>query len=161
MHSPRCPLLTYRTYNVPSKYCHTVRLPWIPSEKRGCLWFTLKRNRSFPLSTLPILPWQVEQKDPSHAECHEERKLPALPERDTPSSEAGEALQRYPSSLERCASRSCLQPRHRRSRRACQSEPSAQPPPSLPTAQGGEQKEAITGDLAAQSGGCVTPTYRS
>lgn len=53
------------------------------------------------------------------------------------------------------------QPRHRRARRAGQSEPSAQPPPALPTAQGGEQKEAITGDLAAQSGGCVTPTYRS
>lgn len=43
----------------------------------------------------------------------------------------------------------------------CQSQPSAQPPPALPTAQGGEQKEAITADLAAQSGGCVTPTYRS
>lgn len=151
-----------------SKYFHAIRLPWIPSEKIGCLWFALKRNRSFPLSTLPTLPCQVEQKDPSHTDCQEERNLPTLPERETPSSPrqgwrgggrgAACSVTRAPSE---CCAGSCLQPRHGRSRRCCQSEPSTQPPPSLPTAQGGKQKEAITADLAAQSGGCVTPTYRS
>lgn len=90
-----------------SKYFHAIRLPWIPSEKIGCLWFALKRNRSFPLSTLPTLPCQVEQKDPSHTDCQEERNLPTLPERETPSSRrqgwrgggAGGGLQRYQSTL--------------------------------------------------------------
>lgn len=61
----------------------------------------LKRNRSFPLSTLPTLPCQVEQKDPPHTDCQEERNLPTLPEREIPSSRrrGGGGLQRYQSTL--------------------------------------------------------------
>lgn len=118
-------------------------------------------NRSFPSSTLQTQPEQVEEEDPTHW-CQKDGNLPTLPEKGTPSSRcrgtAGFHTQHW------------KQPSKRRSPpmlpvKKIPTHPAASPPliprPRLPTAQGEAQKEAITGDLAAQSRGCVTPTYRS
>lgn len=118
---------------------HTIRLLWIPSEKKMFVVCTEKEqiiptlHLANPALTSgadrPITRWLPGGEEP-----------PALPERETPSSRRqgwGEPCGVTRALSERCAGRSSLQPHHGRSRRACQSEPSAQPPPSLPTAQGG------------------------
>lgn len=120
---------------MPSKYSHAIRLPWFPSEKRWCLWFALKRNRSFPLSTPPCKPY------PNNWSKNTQRTLTVRRRGTSQHCQSGEpqvpaaggtALQRYKSSTRStlpggAALQLC---QWRRSPHVCQSEPFAHPPPS-------------------------------
>lgn len=129
-------------------------LSWFPSEKR-CLWFALKTDHSpFPLCKLRPSKWRrktphtgVKKMETSQ---HCQRGEPQVPI-------AAFHTQHWkqPSKTRGPPTLPAKIPTH------LAASPPLIPRPLLPTAQGEVQKEAITGDLAAQSRGCVTPTYRS